>query len=498
MATAPRLPYSFISIRVLCGSFALNFFWLANFYRAALSQVVGRLFLHPPLVIGGFVYSQTFRGPYVGLKKSAGPLVGAALTWPSAAKQAPYHELVDLPLIRAYNFGSLLQQNSSLPALLRRKYGRGAILLPAGLAYLFLALCLLWFFVAPPRGLRGIFGGGSLGPKRLPRYYLGVGAVRRWALDAVTNKKGAERAVLWHWSFRALGLAHGSAHVTRTVTNLPSRPSTLAPRWAFPFKGRHQGYDAPPSPWWLRARLVWALTGDLIFRPPSAALVNDKRCGLAYRGNAPRWVSYRGNSPWLVRSLRKLKTPFHPFDKTPWGAILGTLPWQGWKGLCRGQFLRFLDLWPSQRAPHLPYTAKNYVAKSTLLFFQGVRITYFKMFFSTRKHISYFAWNNTHPCNNLMTTSTRWLSPPSWGWGALRPSMSVLQLAKHLLRLLRFAVLGYRFRVLALPLLKAHLWLYYFYPIAAIMGVYPSFIAPSALPLDLGGGSSFIRLAYRL
>jgi hypothetical protein len=76
--------------------------------------------------------------------------------------------------------------------------------------------------------------------------------------------------------------------------------------------------------------------------------------------------------------------------------------------------------------------------------------------------------------------------------------MSVLQLAKHLLRLLRFVVLGYRFRVLALPLLKAHLWLYYFYPIAAIMGVYPSFIAPSALPLDLGGGTSFLRLAYRL
>jgi hypothetical protein len=133
-----------------------------------------------------------------------------------------------------------------------------------------------------------------------------------------------------------------------------------------------------------------------------------------------------------------------------------------------------------------------------VLFFKAVHTTYFKMFFSTRKLISYFAWNNTHPCNNLMPPSTRWLSPPSWGWGALRPSMSILQLVKHFLRLLRFAILGYRFRVLALPFLKTHLWLHYFYPIAAIMGVYPSFIAPSALPLDLGGGTSFLRLAYQL
>jgi hypothetical protein len=329
VATAPRLPYSLISIRTLCGSFALNLLWSANLCRAALSQIVGRRLLYPPLVIGGFAYSQALRGPYAGLKRPMGSLVGAALSWPRAAEQAPYYGLVDLPLIRAHNWRSLFQHNSFLPAPVRRKYRRGALLLPAGLAYLFLALCLLWFFVAPPRGLRGIFGSGSLGPLKPLRCYLGGVAVRRWALDAINDKKRAEKVVLWGWSFGSLGLAHGSTHATGTVINIPNRPSALAPRWAFPFKGRHQGYDTTPSPWWSRARLVWALVGDAIFRPPHTALVNDKRAGLAYLGNAPHWVSYHGNGPRLVRRLRKLKTPFHPFDKTPWGAVLSTLPWQG-------------------------------------------------------------------------------------------------------------------------------------------------------------------------
>jgi hypothetical protein len=76
--------------------------------------------------------------------------------------------------------------------------------------------------------------------------------------------------------------------------------------------------------------------------------------------------------------------------------------------------------------------------------------------------------------------------------------MSILHLLKHALKLFRFALIGYRFQTLLLPLFKTHLWLHYFYPLATIMEVYPSFIEPKAIALDLGGASAFFRLSYRL
>jgi hypothetical protein len=76
--------------------------------------------------------------------------------------------------------------------------------------------------------------------------------------------------------------------------------------------------------------------------------------------------------------------------------------------------------------------------------------------------------------------------------------MSFPHLVWHSLKLLRFAWLGYRFKTLALPLLKAHLWLHYFYPLAAVIGAYPSLIEPNLLALEAGGGATLLRPAYRL
>lgn len=58
--------------------------------------------------------------------------------------------------------------------------------------------------------------------------------------------------------------------------------------------------------------------------------------------------------------------------------------------------------------------------------------------------------------------------------------------------------MGYRFKTRILPLLKTHLWLHYFYPIAGFMGVYPSFLQPGPSFFDMGGGTSFFTAAYRL
>jgi hypothetical protein len=59
-------------------------------------------------------------------------------------------------------------------------------------------------------------------------------------------------------------------------------------------------------------------------------------------------------------------------------------------------------------------------------------------------------------------------------------------------------LIGYRFQKNLLPLLKTHLWLHYFYPLATIMEVYPSFVEPRAIPLEMGGVVAFLSLVYRL
>lgn len=57
-------------------------------------------------------------------------------------------------------------------------------------------------------------------------------------------------------------------------------------------------------------------------------------------------------------------------------------------------------------------------------------------------------------------------------------------------------MIGYRFNKNLFPILKAHLWLHYFYPLATAMEVYPSFMEPIAL--DVGGVAAFLRLCCRL
>lgn len=73
-----------------------------------------------------------------------------------------------------------------------------------------------------------------------------------------------------------------------------------------------------------------------------------------------------------------------------------------------------------------------------------------------------------------------------------------MHLAKYGFFALRFGLVGYRLKTRALPLLKTHLWLHYFYPIAGLMGVYPSFLQPGTSFFDMGGGTSFFITAYRL
>lgn len=95
-----------------------------------------------------------------------------------------------------------------------------------------------------------------------------------------------------------------------------------------------------------------------------------------------------------------------------------------------------------------------------------------------------------------MAAGTRWLHPPHWG--ALRPSISFPHLVWHSLKLLRYALIGYRLKTVALPVLKTHLWLHYFYPLAAVIGAYPSFIEPNLLALEVGPAVTSLGLAFRL
>jgi hypothetical protein len=75
--------------------------------------------------------------------------------------------------------------------------------------------------------------------------------------------------------------------------------------------------------------------------------------------------------------------------------------------------------------------------------------------------------------------------------------MSFFHVAKHCFKLFRFALIGYRFKTTALPFLKNHLWLHYFYPLAGALGAYPSFIEPPFWPLEASAGLGFFNLACR-
>jgi hypothetical protein len=66
-----------------------------------------------------------------------------------------------------------------------------------------------------------------------------------WAVGTVRQKRLAEKATLWAWSFGALGFVRGSVYFTGSFINLPNRPLNFVPRWSFPFKGRYQRYDDP-------------------------------------------------------------------------------------------------------------------------------------------------------------------------------------------------------------------------------------------------------------
>lgn len=80
----------------------------------------------------------------------------------------------------------------------------------------------------------------------------------------------------------------------------------------------------------------------------------------------------------------------------------------------------------------------------------------------------------------------------------LRPPLSLMGILKQGLLFMRIIFIGYRFKLKLLPFFKAHLWLYYLYPLTTVMGVYPSFIEPNHLFFDMGGGSNFATLTYRL
>jgi len=119
-----------------------------------------------------------------------------------------------------------------------------------------------------------------------------------------------------------------------------------------------------------------------------------------------------------------------------------------------------------------------------------------RIYFSPYKYFSYFFYKTTHPCGSLPVAPTRLFHPPHWG--LLRSPISFVNFFKYGFLVARFAIVGYRFKTRILPLLKSHLWLHYFYPIAGAMGLYPSLLEPGQHAFNLEGGVSFCVIAYRL
>jgi hypothetical protein len=227
----------------------------------------------------------------------------------------------------------------------------------------------------PPKGLHGLFS-----ICKAKEHYLGVDVAARWVVNTVQQKRWVEKSTLWAWSFSAFGFVRGSVYFTGSFINLPSRPLAFVARWSFPFKGRYQRYNDPYVLGWSKAKLAWALAKDSIFRSPYSAAKHNKRCGVSYVGNGPRWIN----------GLHRPYTPFHPFDRAPWKAIISTIPSHGWKHLCHGQFLRFCNMWFNQRIPHIVYTAKYYLAKPLLTSLRTFRMIYNTSFFDTKRYVSYY------------------------------------------------------------------------------------------------------------
>lgn len=78
----------------------------------------------------------------------------------------------------------------------------------------------------------------------------------------------------------------------------------------------------------------------------------------------------------------------------------------------------------------------------------------------------------------------------------MRPSMSPMHLAMQTFRLVRYAYISYRFKFVLLPLIKTHVWLYYFYPLSSLTWSYPSFLEPKGL--TFGWLGDFCNLNRRL
>lgn len=116
--------------------------------------------------------------------------------------------------------------------------------------------------------------------------------------------------------------------------------------------------------------------------------------------------------------------------------------------------------------------------------------------FNTRKYFSYFAWKNTHPFRGIRTISTDLLHSPHWG--LLRASITPMGLLRYSFFTFRFILISYRFKFRILPLLKAHVWLYYFYPLADIVGAYPSFLQPGPFLWEMSAGANFLAGGYCL
>jgi hypothetical protein len=136
------------------------------------------------------LYPQIPYSPRAALERNLEEKAIPALDWVASGRPSTCYIPLDLPMVGGHNVEVFIEENTIISRRVERKafkYYRRALVSTVALIYAFSALCLLWLFLFPPRGLYALLNLAE--PWEPSKHYLDVGSAKGWAIQTIMEKR---------------------------------------------------------------------------------------------------------------------------------------------------------------------------------------------------------------------------------------------------------------------------------------------------------------------